>query len=582
MINKHALKQHGFTELAAQFSDFIQRLDKTDNEHLALAAALLSEAESQGHVCLNLATISEHHRALLSTMPVSKELWIQALKQSHVVGNVGEVKPLILTEEGVLYLYRYHHDECFIADAIRQRCQPLDLINADVMTAAFSQWHTQHEGVNWQKAAVFMALTRQFCVISGGPGTGKTTIVLRLLQMLLAQETTLKIALAAPTGKAAARLQLAVSEHNNSGLSAKTLHRLLGITAENEQGRYHAKRPLVIDVVIVDEASMIDMNLMAILLRALPSHARLILLGDSHQLASVEAGAVLASLCEHGDSFSTSFKDNLKQITSEQIESITNNNTPNSSLTDSIVTLKHNYRFNHESTINRLAIAVQSGELGNVYDVLRDEVLSLWVQNIESTTIQNHVIKGYADYFDAIKAKAPPLECLQLFEQYRVLCALKTGSHSVVSVNNMIEKRLQAYGIKTHQTFYHGRPIMIGRNDYQQRLFNGDIGLILYDKQGVLRACFKENNQLRWVNLTRLPAHETVFAMTIHKSQGSEFDIVSILLPEEENPLLNRELLYTAITRAKKDMTIISSAHILNTAIETQHQRETGLSALLG
>jgi len=171
--------------------------------------------------------------------------------------------------------------------------------------------------------------------------------------------------------------------------------------------------------------------------------------------------------------------------------------------------------------------------------------------------------------------------CLALFEKYRVLCALKQGPQSVATVNYLIEQQLQKQGWKSQQTFYHGRPIMVTKNDYRQQLFNGDTGLVLYDSQGVLRACFMANDQIRWVALNRLPAHETAFAITIHKSQGSEFDKVTVLLPEEDNVLLNRSLLYTAITRARKQLAIVCSDARLGKIVQTQHQRETGLGMLI-
>jgi exodeoxyribonuclease V alpha subunit len=178
-------------------------------------------------------------------------------------------------------------------------------------------------------------------------------------------------------------------------------------------------------------------------------------------------------------------------------------------------------------------------------------------------------------------AKAPALECIRLFEQFRVLCALKQGPLSVTSVNQLMERLLQRQGWRSNQRFYHGRPIMVTQNDYRQRLFNGDTGLILRDEVGDLRACFLIDNQLRWIDLARLPAHETVFAMTVHKSQGSEFDTVCVLLPEQDTAILNRELLYTAITRAKKQLILLASETILRQTIASQHQRETGLAELL-
>lgn len=454
----------------------------------------------------------------------------------------------------------------------------LDVVNPKRLQDDFANWNSDIEGVDWQKVAVLIALTRQFSVISGGPGTGKTTIVLRLLQFLLNQEPSLKIALAAPTGKAAARLQQAVTDSDNQPFEAKTLHRLLGITSANDNGRYDSQHPLAVDVLIVDEASMIDISLMAKLIQALPDKARLILLGDSQQLASVESGAVLANLCSQSVQFSEEFTRTLQQLADISLES---SKGELSILTDSVVTLQHSYRFDERSDIGKLARAVQSGDEQEVFSTLTTSILPLWQQQLDPDSIQTQVFSAYQPYFDAVTNADDILKVLKMFEQHRVLCAIKQGPQSVASVNDLIERQLQRHGWRTNQDFYLGRPIMVTQNDYRQRLFNGDTGLILNDEAGQLRACFLFENTIRWVELTRLPAHETAFAITIHKSQGSEFENVSVLLPEEDCAVLNRELLYTAITRAKKQVMLLCSEAILSKTVTTRHQRETGLAGLL-
>jgi len=571
------LRQTGFSELACQFAKFIKRLDKTDDDIVAVTAALLSDANSQGHVCLNLAqTMSNEHYSTLA-LPENTAAWIQRLKQSNVVGEAGEFAPLILTEHGMLYLYRYWLDEQYVANAIRQRCQPMVLNNPKQIQQLFTDWTSNIDGIDWQKVAVFMALTQQFSVISGGPGTGKTTIVLRLITMLFAENSEIKIALAAPTGKAAARLQQSINDSGYEGIESKTLHRLLGITAENQQGRYNTQRPLAIDIVIVDEASMIDISLMALLMAALPENTRIVLLGDSQQLASVESGAVLANLCQQTPQFSTAFCDDLVGITGIKLKASNNN----AALENTVVELQHSYRFDQQSDIGQLAKAVQSGDIQPVFDVISTAQTPIWQQQSDLATLLLSVSSLYQPFFEAISNDATPLVCLQLFEQQRVLCALKQGPQSVQSVNDAIERYIQKQSWRTQQGFYHGRPIMVTQNDYRQQLFNGDTGLILRDAMGNLKACFLFDNTLHWFDLAKLPAHETAYAITIHKSQGSEFDKVCILLAEEENPLLTRELLYTAITRAKKQVMLVCSKAILTKTVMTQHQRETGLARLL-
>ena len=571
------LRQAGFSELAYQFAKFINRLDKSDDAIVAVTSALLSEANSQGHVCLNLAQTCGDEKYSALELPENSTIWMERLKQSNVVGSAGEFAPLILTEQGTLYLYRHWLDEQAVANAIRQRCQSIPLNNPKKIKQLFTEWSSNIEEIDWQKVAVFIALTQQFSVISGGPGTGKTTIVLRLLTMLFAENNDLKIALAAPTGKAAARLQQSI---NNSGFDVvepKTLHRLLGITAENQQGRYNGQRPLAVDIVIIDEASMIDISLMAILLNALPGRARVVLLGDSQQLASVESGAVLANLCQQSPQFSTQFCAYLLQYTGITISA----DDTKTVLENNVVELQHSYRFDQNSDIGRLATAVKTGDMQAVFNVVSNAQTSLWQQHVAPAEILISISTLYQSFFKAISDNASPLKCLQAFEQQRVLCALKQGPQSVQSVNDAIERHIQKQSWRTQQGFYHGRPIMITQNDYRQQLFNGDTGLILRDGSGELKACFLFDNTLHWFDLVRLPKHETAYAITIHKSQGSEFDNVYVLLAEEENPLLTKELLYTAITRAKKQVMLLCSEAILTKTVSTQHQRETGLAGLL-
>lgn len=565
-----ALRKAGFSELAYQFAKFMGRIDKTGEPLIAVTAALLSEATSQGHVCLNLSQAINNENYSILGLPDNVTDWARRLKQSHVVGQAGEFTPLILTEHDSLYLYRYWLDEQNVADAIRQRCQPVEISNQQAIQQAFTDWQNDIEGIDWQKVAVFMALTQQFSVISGGPGTGKTSIVLKLLTLLFAENSQIKIALAAPTGKAAARLQQVIDE-SAYDVESKTLHRLLAINSQQQQGRYNAERPLAVDMVIIDEASMIDISLMATLIRALPESARVVLLGDSQQLASVESGAVLANLCQSPMRFSSEFCESLTNITGIKIAATTDNNP----LVDRVVELQHNYRFDQNSDIGQLATAVKMSNIQAVFDVITNAQAAIWQQQTDTSHVLSVITTLYQAFFEAVGGNFNPLSCLQLFEQQRVLCALKQGPQSVQSINDAIERQIHKQG------FYHGKPIMVIKNDYRQQLFNGDTGLILRDKTGELKACFLFDNKLHWFDLARLPAYEAAYAITIHKSQGSEFEYVCILLAEQETPLLTKELLYTAITRAKKQVVLLCSEAILVKTVMTQHQRETGLAGLL-
>jgi len=567
------LKQNGFSELACQFAAYIERIDKDKDLLVAVTAGLLTEAVSQGHVCLNLNKPNVLFKELAHVLPAEFSEWQAQLKQSNVVGSGDDYRPLILDDNGLLYLYRYWHDEQNVAKAIRQRDAVIDLQDVDTVKQTFADWPTIIDGVDWQKVAVLMALTRQFCVISGGPGTGKTTIVLRLLQSLFQQNAHCRIALAAPTGKAAARLQYVITDKEHDTIQVKTLHRLLGISPNNEQGRYNAERTLPFDVIIVDEASMIDISLMAKLLQALAPTTRLVLLGDSQQLASVESGAVLANLCENDMAFNADFVQLANDVLGSDLTAYSNEGAG----LNSVVKLQHSYRFDGDSLIGQLADAIQSGAANKVIDLLADAGTTVWQQEEHL----NSLITGYKAYFEAVMAGNNPIACIQAFETYRVLCAVKQGAQSVEAVNRTIERHIAKMGWRSQHDFYHGRPVMITQNDYRQQLFNGDTGLILKNETGQLQACFLIDNELRWVDLIRLPAYETAFAITIHKSQGSEFDRIGVLLPQEESAGLNRELFYTAITRAKKDVFVLANEGIVRKTVVTQHDRESGLGGIL-
>lgn len=607
------LRQHGFSELACQFAAFIDRKESDQHPVVSLTAGLLTEAMAQGHVCLNLKDLPESVQPLADLLPDNVDDWINQLRAAYSVGQPGEYNPLILTDDGLLYLYRYWLDERDVAQAIHQRLHGVADLDTEQLNQDLADWHNPIAGVDWQKVAVAIALSRHLAVISGGPGTGKTTIVLKILQCLLNQSPDYRIGLAAPTGKAAARLQQSISRQQP--LEVKTLHRMLGITERNDQGRYNAERPLPVDVLIIDEASMIDISLMAKLMRALPEKARLILLGDSQQLASVESGAVLANLSESeqgtfSDAFIRQFpKLGLEDHTPDPSSptptdpSLHSHTTPSlrtevkqsspeldswadtekditthgeAVLTDSFVRLQHSYRFDKDSLIGQLADKVNAGQADQVIERLQQTGDSSWLPADEHN-IQNTLSQGYKAFIEAVESDESPGEILQAFDQFRFLAALKQGPQSVTSVNRMMSRFLARRGWRTSQTFYPGQPIMITRNDYRQQLFNGDIGVILRDADGQLKACFDFGEDLRWVGLNRLPAHETVFAMTVHKSQGSEFNAISILLPDEPSPILNRELLYTAITRARETLNILAVENVLKQTILKRHQRESGL-----
>jgi len=568
-----------FSHLDLHFGQFVQRLHGTPDDTVLLSAVLTSHFTAQGHICLHLPYVAGQlfptvlETALPQLHCPRLEQWQIALLQSPVVGQKDEYKPLIL-EQDRLYLYRYWQYEQQLAQHIQHWLQQPDLpVDQDLLQQGLAQLFPNADPADKQREAAIRAVTQRFCIISGGPGTGKTATVVRILALLLSQQPKLQIALAAPTGKAAARLEEAISAaiprlqcdielKQRIPSHASTLHRLLGSRNGSPYFIHSASNPLLHDVVVIDEASMVDLAMMTKLTQALKPSARLILLGDRDQLASVEAGTVLGDLCQIAEA-------------------------GNQALANSLVLLEKSYRFDANSGIGQVAQAMRRGEAEAALQVLKqaDSPAVSW-QEVTAETLNGAValslLHGYKSYLSARE----PLQALTLFNQFRVLCATRHGSFGVSSINRLVEQVLSAHaGLKPQFRWYHGRPIMITRNDYHLRLFNGDIGLILWTKGlNEPQAFFPDPNSpdgVRMVWPNRLPEHETVYAMTIHKSQGSEFDNVMLVLPDQHSALLTRELLYTGITRARNQLQVFGNSGVVKEAIGRRIQRSSGLPEVL-
>ncbi|HDN9020071.1 TPA: exodeoxyribonuclease V subunit alpha [Aeromonas salmonicida] len=452
---------------------------------------------------------------------------------------------------------------------------------------------------NGQKLAAATAAARPFAVISGGPGTGKTTTVAKLLAILV--ETGLQagkapaIRLVAPTGKAAARLTESIGSALQAldlppewveaiPTEAGTLHRLLGVIPGRSQFRHHAGNPLHLDLLVVDEASMVDLPMMARLLDALPSHARLILLGDKDQLASVEAGAVLGDICsfiEQG--ISPAQAQWLSRQTGYRLQG-----TPaGAPVRDSLCLLAKSWRFDQHSGIGQLARACNSGDATAVESVwgmgFRDISLHPWVGEAFEALIAQGVA-GYGSYLKAARAGEAPAAVFKAFNSFQILCALRDGPFGVLGLNERLELALSRAGLIARDgDWYAGRPVMVVRNDHGVGLYNGDMGLCLPDESGRLKVWFEQpDGTLRALLPSRLPPHETVYAMTIHKSQGSEFAHTVLVLPDSPSPLLTRELVYTGITRAKARLDLYGDRALLAQAVRKKTERYSGLAERLG
>ena len=576
--------------LERAFVASLQRLDPHASEPVLLAAALCCEALSSGDVCLPLGRLAGKRPwpdQDFSLPPLAT--WRAQLDASSLIGAPGDYAPLILVGER-LYLARYQAYEQQLAEQLLARAADApDVDEAQLSDSLARLFAFNQQSPDWQRLAAAQAVRRRLAVISGGPGTGKTTTVVRLLAALLEQPggERLAIGLAAPTGKAAARMaeairnakaELPVSDAVKDALpdEARTLHRLLGSRGDSPKVRHDAGHPLALDVLVVDEASMVDLALMAKLVSALPPKARLILLGDKDQLAAVEAGAVFAELCE-GRGFEAQAATDLQRITGQAVPV----ETPRSRLGDAVVLLTHSHRFAGDSGIGELARRINGGDAKGTVALLQDGRADLaWNATPTSVALIERLEQGYSPYLQAAR-QADPSAAFEAFNGFRALTAQREGAFGVTGINEALEARFKRrLGVPARERWYPGRAVMVRQNDYALGLFNGDIGLCLRTEQG-LRVFFEGDEGYRGFAPARLPSHDSAFAMTVHKSQGSEFTEVLLALPEQPSPLLTRSLFYTGITRAKRKVEIWALPARLAEAVNTRAERAAGLAERL-
>jgi exodeoxyribonuclease V alpha subunit len=650
------------------FAGFLNEQVPAMPEEVLLAAALVSHQLGRGHICLDLQAALNAPDATLSLppedarkedVPLTPAVLFKSLsldRLENMLADAGTVDtgegraPLVL-ENSRLYLRRYWRYTHQVVDAIRQRVTadrfdlPEDL--CDRLGQLFEQLRSPAEtdktGVHWQSVAAAMAAGSRFCVISGGPGTGKTTTVVQLLGLLqgiaLEQKRKLRIQLAAPTGKAAARLTESIGNaieklpgnvQHEIPSHVTTLHRLLGSRPDTRRFVYHQRHPLPVDLLVVDEASMIDLEMMAALLDALPEKARLILLGDKDQLASVEAGSVLGDLCRHADQpgYTEETMQYVKYHTGYDLQAYAGNG---SRVDQHITVLRKSHRFGENSGIGALARAVNSGQPAAVAEVLKNgyqDISRLDINDPEDAAFAKLVLDGNPQAFPAQKQRSAVSPAgfrvylqlikngsgrfaseenwikavLRAFNRFQLLAALRKGPWGVAGLNRKASEILYDAGlISAIQGWYTGRPVMITRNDYSLGLMNGDIGITLPAESPSENAggCLREDGtltrqarqqvvfplpdgSLKHVRPSRLNDVQTVYAMTVHKSQGSEFEHTALVLPDRLNPVLTRELVYTGITRARHWLTLVSPRmDLAMQAVRRRTHRASGLGDLL-
>ncbi len=571
------------------FGRFIADLG-SDGDDLMLAAALTANWNTEGHSCLDLdecaGGLVRHESFAEGRELPALGAWLKTIRSSSVVGDPGASHPLIL-DGNRLYLERYWRFEREVADELRARTLSEALLDDETLRAGLNRFFPgSDDAIDWQRVAAAVATRRNFCVISGGPGTGKTSTIVRILALLVTgRSKPLRVGLAAPTGKASMRMQssirqtlgtLGLSKEELAGIphEALTLHRLLGARPGSTRFRHDRDNPLPLDLLIVDEASMIDLSLMARLLRALPADARLILLGDHNQLASVQAGAVLGDICSVADGFSRPAADWLSGVTGHDVPGKEGVN----ALSDSIVFLRRSYRFGPDSGIGALAREINDGDASGVRRVLEDPAyadVGFYERPGSREGLVETMLEGYAPLLEA--AERDSAELFGILDQFRVLCGLREGPAGAMTLNQRLE-RLQR---REDNDWYTGRPVLVTRNDYSLRLYNGDTGVTVFRDERHLVLFPTAEGDPRALSPGRLPEHETAFATTVHKAQGSEFDRVLLVLPPKPAPVLTRELIYTAVTRARRRVEIAGPPQVLQAAVEAPSRRASGLADAL-
>lgn len=566
------------------------------NGAVAMAAALLMRATVDGHICLTLDEIAEH--AAAARVPgVEVETLRRGLDVHPWVGTGDGDTPLVF-ENDKLYLRRFREAEVRLAAAIRARVDaPAADDSLPVLANRFREVFPAADGSDWQAVAVAASLRSRLTVVTGGPGTGKTTTVARLLAMLFAQNPDLRVALAAPTGKAATRLGEAVQEtlrqmgvgdeiRERLPSSGRTIHRLLGYRHQDDSFRHSGYDPLEHDVIIIDEASMVPLLLMDILFAAVRPDARIVLLGDHNQLASVEAGSVLADIVgasgaldkAHGPALSAAYAMlcGAHVPTDERA-------TP---LRDAVVRLVRSHRFDDTKGIGALARAIRDGDADGAVAALQDpdDSVGRGPESALQDTWMDSLIEPARRLFDATSPDA----ALEALGRVRVLCATNVGPAGTDALTPRIEQMLRSRGHDITGRYYRGRPLLLTRNDYSLGLFNGDIGVVWdeseTDGSSVQRAFIASpefGDSAKGFPLPQLPEAVTAWAMTVHKSQGSEFDTVIVVLPDNDVRTLTRELLYTAVTRAKSRVVIVGPDESLRLAVARTARRGSGLAARL-
>ncbi|CUR53603.1 RecBCD enzyme subunit RecD [Serratia symbiotica] len=601
-LNK-AVKLGILSSLDIKFAKIIANIHEPD---ILLVAAYLSSEVRSGHICLRLDQLQVKKlfsgrspklaKAILSLIGTPNIMqWKKRFTTCNAISDGSKSTPLVLNDQ-FLYFQRMWQNENKVISFLKNDYQNkiTDFKRLPIILNKIFGIITNK--INWQKIAIAIVLTKRITIISGGPGTGKTTIISKILIALteLYKNSSLRIQLTTPTGKAADRLNKSINnifcnlsltsdQHQLLSIKAITLHHLLKITPYSQKNYYHKNNQLNLDVIIIDESSMIDLSIMAHLISALSLKTKVIFIGDHNQLPSIEAGSIFSDIC-----FFLKFGYSKKRII--ELNNLTGyklfekKTSIKLKLRDSLCLLKKNYRFSNKSGINKLAHAVNTGNFikikkiinGNFHDIKKYPLSN--IQEYEKLLLM--CTKKYFYYLKQINIKSNIVTLLTIFNYFQVICALRTGPFGVTGLNQQIEFRLEKTGIihNKKELWYPGRPIIIKRNDKNLKLNNGDIGIALLDKNYELKINFLlANGDIKLVSPNQLPVYDIAYAMTVHKSQGSEFNHTVLVLPNYFIPMLTRELIYTAITRARYKFSLYATDEIFKKSIYTSLIRRSGL-----
>lgn len=573
-----------------EFVRFLLEVQPDEKKEVLLAAAACIQAQQNGHVCLDIqawdhAYLFEDPKSEIKITGDLKQSWLAALLESRLVSAGDELKPLVL-EDKRLYLHRLWKYEEELSGWLKNKSEkfypePNEVkpILQNILKPSPDLFET-----NWQHVAVCLSFLKDLLVISGGPGTGKTFTVLNIVAVhaMVHSNKELRIALAAPTGKAARRLAESIESGKGSlpeSISsvitipdtALTVHKLLGSDFSGNRFKYNEENKLPYDIVVIDEASMLDITMWVRLIRAIGENTKLVVLGDKDQLASVEAGSILGDLCQGENSFSEKIAATISEMSGIPVPVAKSK----PSINDSVVFLTKSYRFGADSGIGQFALAVNNADAEKAIRLLKDSKYPNlnWVDS-SSEPLQEIIQKFAIDHYQYYSGEEENKRLISS-NRKKILCALRRGRSGVEQINREAERLIRRKkGILDSTEWYDGRIVMATRNDSILKIRNGEIGICKFKEEPTIKF---EGEYAKEISATRLKEYEPAYAITIHKSQGSEFDEVAIILPSEVNSILSKEILYTAVTRARQNTLIIANEEIIRKTIQRSVSRNSGV-----